>query len=80
MVIPFGDIKRYNTSIMETKTINNTKFYNLRKLEVAKRVGGEDFEAVLAEYDKLGGKFEVKEAKNPVAKKTTKRVAKKTKK
>jgi len=53
--------------------VENVKFYNLNKLRRAERVGGEDFEAVKAEYVRLGGLMEEIVAEKPkrVAKKTT---------
>lgn len=84
-VSQFGRIKiynlRYNTRRMDTIIENDVKFYNLRKLAEAKRVGGDDFTAVLAHYEKLAGKYDVLEAEKPakkVVKKTKKSAAKKT--
>ena len=77
----FGLGVMYNNKRMDTIIENNVKFYNFRKLAEAKKVGGDDFEAVLAHYEKLAGKYDVLEPEKPakkVTKKTSKRVTKKT--
>jgi hypothetical protein len=64
---------------MDTITIDNIKFYNQRKLAAAKAVS-DDLETIIAEYDKLGGKYEVMETKKPVKKVVKKRAKKVSKK
>lgn len=64
---------------MDTITIDNIKFYNQRKLAAAK-AKGEDIETILAEYDKLGGKYDIIEPKEPVKKVVKKRAKKVSKK
>lgn len=64
---------------METITIENIKFYNFRKLAAAK-AKATSLEEVIEEYEKLGGKYEVVEAKKEkkvAPKKNAKKVSKK---
>lgn len=60
----------------DTIKIENVRFYNQRKLAQAQAIAGDDFQAVLAAYEKLAGKFDIIEPPKKVAKKTTKRAKK----
>ena len=65
---------------METITIDNVKFYNFRKLAAAK-AKATDIKDIIAEYEKLAGKYEIlKEKKEKPVKKVVKKRAKKVSK
>ena len=49
----------------DTIKIENIRFYNQRKLEAAKAKVGDNIKDLLAEYDKLAGKWELLEEEKP---------------
>lgn len=63
----------------DTLVLENIRFYNLTKLRRAQAIAGDDVQAVLEEYKKMAGKYDIIEAEKPkkVAKKRAKKVPKK---